>query len=139
MQRALLQYFLSHNRGLVVKALRKAGRADLIGSGPECLVPAPVGEVASGQRNGKGSVHGSRGGPPGNGGFPEGAESPGAEWRKTGTKRCVEGSLRVTEGERPGPEFRGKKAGINYSRIFGRRFYVPEIFWYEIEPGRVIG
>ena len=45
MQRALLQYFLPHNRGLVVKALRKAGRSDLIGNGPECLVPAPVGET----------------------------------------------------------------------------------------------
>ena len=45
MQRALLQYFLPQNRTLVIKALRKAGRADLIGSGPECLVPAPAGEA----------------------------------------------------------------------------------------------
>ena len=43
MQRALLQYFLPKNRELVLKALHKAGREDLIGSGPECLVPAPAG------------------------------------------------------------------------------------------------
>ena len=43
-QRALLQYFRPENRETVLRALRKAGRADLIGSGPDCLVPAPAGE-----------------------------------------------------------------------------------------------
>ena len=38
MQRALMQYFLPQNRELVVKALRKAGRTDLIGFGPDCLI-----------------------------------------------------------------------------------------------------
>ena len=47
MQRALLQYFLPKNRELVLRALRKAGRADLIGSGPDCLVPAPFPEKAA--------------------------------------------------------------------------------------------
>lgn len=37
-QRALLQYFRPENREKVRKALRRAGRADLIGSGPHCLV-----------------------------------------------------------------------------------------------------
>lgn len=40
MQRALLQYFLPKNRPLVQKALRLAGRTDLIGSGKRCLIPA---------------------------------------------------------------------------------------------------
>ncbi len=40
MQRALLQYFLPKNRPLVQKALRLAGRADLIGPGKRCLIPA---------------------------------------------------------------------------------------------------
>jgi uncharacterized radical SAM protein YgiQ len=40
MQRALLQYFKPENRALVIKALKKAGRTDLIGPGPECLIPA---------------------------------------------------------------------------------------------------
>ncbi len=40
-QRALLQYFRPENRAIVLDALRRAGRTDLIGSGKHCLVPAP--------------------------------------------------------------------------------------------------
>lgn len=38
MQRALLQYFNPKNRPLVLEALRVAGRTDLIGNGPNCLI-----------------------------------------------------------------------------------------------------
>ena len=38
MQRALMHYFKPANRALVIKALKKAGREDLIGWGPECLI-----------------------------------------------------------------------------------------------------
>ncbi|WP_059005054.1 YgiQ family radical SAM protein [Bittarella massiliensis (ex Durand et al. 2017)] len=38
MQRALIQYFLPQNQQLVLEALKRAGRWDLIGFGPECLV-----------------------------------------------------------------------------------------------------
>ena len=38
-QRALLQYFRPENHALVREALRRAGRADLIGTGRDCLVP----------------------------------------------------------------------------------------------------
>ena len=41
MQRVLLQYFKPQNRHLVIKALKAAGREDLIGKGPGCLVSAP--------------------------------------------------------------------------------------------------
>ena len=44
MQRALLQYFIPANKPLVIKALRKAGRTDLIGSGKKCLVTPPAGQ-----------------------------------------------------------------------------------------------
>ncbi|MBQ9860501.1 MAG: YgiQ family radical SAM protein [Clostridia bacterium] len=37
-QRALLQYYRPENRKLVLAALQKAGRYDLIGNGPNCLV-----------------------------------------------------------------------------------------------------
>ena len=37
-QRALLQYFRPENKKLVISALKKAGRFDLIGTGPNCLV-----------------------------------------------------------------------------------------------------
>ena len=38
MQRALIQYRNSDNRELVEEALKKAGREDLIGFGPKCLI-----------------------------------------------------------------------------------------------------
>ena len=39
LQRALLQYWEPANHAAVKKALVRAGRADLIGTGPECLIP----------------------------------------------------------------------------------------------------
>ena len=46
-QRALLQYFRPENRALVLHALKKAGREDLIGYGPECLIRPPRAGVRS--------------------------------------------------------------------------------------------
>jgi uncharacterized radical SAM protein YgiQ len=45
-QRALMQYFKPENWFVVHKALLEAGRKDLIGSGPECLIPAQPPKVA---------------------------------------------------------------------------------------------
>ena len=39
MQRALMQYYVPANHALVLKALKKAGREDLIGWGGNCLIP----------------------------------------------------------------------------------------------------
>lgn len=39
MQRALMQYDRPQNRAAVMKALKKADRTDLIGWGPNCLIP----------------------------------------------------------------------------------------------------
>lgn len=39
MQRALLQYKQPENYSLVYQALKKAGRTDLIGNSPKCLIP----------------------------------------------------------------------------------------------------
>lgn len=57
-QRALLQYFLPQNRNIVLKALKKCGRRDLIGTGKNCLVAdykptnnKPVGKKKSVIRN----------------------------------------------------------------------------------------
>lgn len=47
LQRALLQYAKPENRNLVREALRKAGREDLIGNGPECLVRPAFGQGES--------------------------------------------------------------------------------------------
>lgn len=50
MQRALLQYFIPENKPLVVKALIKAGRRDLIGNDQKCLVTPLAGQTAGGYR-----------------------------------------------------------------------------------------
>ena len=48
MQRALLRYKDPANRSLVIEALHKAGREDLIGFGPKCLVrPSAAGAAKS--------------------------------------------------------------------------------------------
>ena len=44
LQRALLQYSKPENANLVREALRLAGREDLIGNGPDCLVRAAFGQ-----------------------------------------------------------------------------------------------
>jgi hypothetical protein len=41
MMKALLYYWDETQHDLAREALRKAGRADLIGHGPKCLVPPP--------------------------------------------------------------------------------------------------
>lgn len=56
MQRALLQYFLPQNREIVVEALKKAGRRDLIGRSPGCLV-----DDIPGRKGGDGSWKGKAG------------------------------------------------------------------------------
>ncbi len=66
MQRALIQYRDPKNYDLVVEALRKAGRTDLIGYGPKCLVrPVRPDQRGQEQRGRKGErPHGSGKGAP---------------------------------------------------------------------------
>ena len=71
MQRALIQYRNPKNRALVTEALKAAGREDLIGNGPQCLV-----------RPGKG---GGKSGKGGNSGTPKSGGKGGREaWGKAG-------------------------------------------------------
>ena len=46
-QRTLLQYYKPENRLAVAKALKAAGRTDLIGFGKDCLIPPPPGYAVS--------------------------------------------------------------------------------------------
>ncbi len=57
LQRALLQYFDPRKKDLVIEALRKAGRHDLIGSGEKCLVRAPVNGASAQSKNNRSSVN----------------------------------------------------------------------------------
>lgn len=59
MQRALMRYFDPANRELVIKALYKAGRQDLIGNGPKCLV-APGKTKISKESYYKGKTNGKK-------------------------------------------------------------------------------
>lgn len=55
LQRALLQYFKPENDAVIRAALIKAGRKDLIGSGPHCLIPAqPPAKARNSAQNPKG-------------------------------------------------------------------------------------
>ncbi len=50
LQRALLQFNRPQNREMVIEALKKLGREDLIGFGPECLVRPMGGRVNHGKK-----------------------------------------------------------------------------------------
>ena len=64
MQRALLQYFKPENREIVEKALRMAGREDLIGPGPQCLIKGrprpPVGRKPAEKNRRPGAPRGAK-------------------------------------------------------------------------------
>ncbi len=59
LQRALLQYFDPRKKELVIEALRRAGRSDLIGNSDKCLVRAPVKPSAPYAKNSR--TNGNRG------------------------------------------------------------------------------
>ena len=86
LQRALIQYRDPKNRDLVTEALRKAGRQDLIGYGPKCLV-RPKGDSKSGGRPNGAGKHGGQGGSagrPGKPGKPGGSGGSGSANGKGG-------------------------------------------------------
>ncbi len=55
LQRALLQYFDPRKKELVIEALRRAGRHDLIGNGEKCLVRPSTRDVPAQHRNNRSS------------------------------------------------------------------------------------
>ncbi|MCI8468264.1 MAG: YgiQ family radical SAM protein [Eggerthellaceae bacterium] len=103
LQRALIQYRDPKNRGLVREALRRAGRTDLIGYGPECLVRPEKADGArggGGDRGGRGAG-GSRDGARGGRGAQRGKAARGPEPRAANRK-----------GRGPAPKANGRKGGI---------------------------
>ena len=59
LQRALLQWFRPDKKKLVIEALQKVGREDLIGYGPKCLV-RPYGDSRPAPQGGKKSAAGTK-------------------------------------------------------------------------------
>ncbi len=88
MQRALIQYRLPQNHELVKEALRKAGRSDLIGFAPGCLVPPR----------------------------PLAKKPAGTEPRKTGEKKTAPGQKRQPEQKRTGTRPQRRSGGAKKGR-----------------------
>ena len=70
LQRSLLQYYKPENRRAVLTALQRTGRMDLVGNGPNCLIPPdrrapdraaekPAGRQAPGRAKGRGERRGA--------------------------------------------------------------------------------
>ena len=51
MQRAIMQYFNPKNYDLVIEALKRAGRTDLIGHGEKCLIAPKGADIAKFGKN----------------------------------------------------------------------------------------
>ena len=83
-QRALLQYFRPENRETVLAALKAAGRTDLIGNGPDCLLRAPA-EAVGGARGGASAYSGKPNG--GKGTVPKGFSGKGTGKARGGNGR----------------------------------------------------
>jgi hypothetical protein len=103
MQRALLQFGNPKNRALVLKALRQAGREDLIGMGKRYLVadfrPAPKKEEGKPSAGtGKGKPAGKRG------------EKTGKQAKAAAKPAAKSGGKTAKAGKAPAkPAKRGKK------------------------------
>ncbi|WP_321971274.1 YgiQ family radical SAM protein [Paratractidigestivibacter sp.] len=111
MQRALIQYRKPENWQLVNEALRKAGRTDLIGFGPKCLIrPYPpkggAGGKGKGGKMGNNGGHASRGSGVGGkkGGAPQG-NKPGGMSRAQNTA----GRNRAAQGRQGANNRRGHR------------------------------
>ena len=85
LQRALMQYNKPQNRALVEKALRKAGREDLIGWDKDCLIPPAGGHGYGREEPRRGEKPGARGEKPNSrGGKPGRSERTGSRSGKAG-------------------------------------------------------
>ncbi|MBO5512837.1 MAG: DUF3362 domain-containing protein, partial [Clostridia bacterium] len=119
LQRALLQFNRPENADLVREALTKAGRTDLIGFGPECLVkpaggrPAPYGGKPApkkGDGDRKGGKNEAKGGyAPKNGhAAPKGgkvtAPTKGKPTAKGNTGPTLRGGKAPQKGGKPAPK-----------------------------------
>ena len=115
MQRALLQYFQPEKQQLVRRALRFAGRGDLIGFGPECLVVPENRErrsdpegAARGRSSGRAPAGVGRGQAGGTSASPalsgqgRGGLSPSEFWRAQRSRRAGIPEGEATDMERSG-------------------------------------
>lgn len=109
LQRALLQYSRPENANLVREALRLAGREDLIGNSPECLIRPAFGQGARGAVQKRGAGTQAHGNTRGNA---RAAASHGANNNKTSARGARAGS-----SAKSGESRRTKNSKLD--RLFG--------------------
>lgn len=112
LQRALLMYYVPENRALVLEALKKAGREDLIGYGGDCLVRPEPGrprpDAPWGDAQGRAAARGKKPQAPGAAaGRRSQTASPGA--KEAGRERTGGRPLRAASGKRPAGPAAGSK------------------------------
>ena len=114
MQRALIQYRDPKNRALVIEALRKAGREDLIGYGPKCLVRPEGAGSGSGKGRGKNAAKGGRG-------VGKGASGQHKQARKAPNTRSASTSSDASAGHRAKGKGSSQQGGKRQSSRSTRR------------------
>ena len=117
MQRALMQYFQPQNQAMVIKALKKAGREDLIGFDGRCLVqPMRVRFEREGMDERRPGARGAR--PNGERQNPVGLRGGRSEKR---VERREERSSQPRHGGNPGKGGRAERGGQRSDSGRGRR------------------
>jgi len=105
LQRALIQYRNPKNHALVVEALTKAGRTDLIGFGKECLIRPRVTKSEADRQAGKNGSGKSSGGKS-SGGKSSGGKNSGG---KNGKQ--IDGKRTKTSSKKNAVKQDGRKSG----------------------------
>lgn len=116
MQRALMQWKRPEKRPLIMEALRKAGREDLVGYGRECLVrpnKATYGKAEAAQNNRGKSERGSKPGKPKSG---TGKSKPKLKQAGLRVERNESNPKRKTGWAKPKAKKNSKPKGKNVSR-----------------------
>ena len=115
MQRALIQYRKHNNYELVEEALKLAGRQDLIGFGPQCLIRPRQGRYGTGGQggyragaNGQNGYKAATGGRGGQGGYKSGANGRGGQGGYKSGANGQSGYGSASSGQKSG----GKKRTI---------------------------
>ena len=105
LQRALLQYTKPENANLVREALKKAGREDLIGNSPECLVKPAFGQG----KNAKLSLKNSAGGDKKRAKIEKSAKGRGTPRVEKGGFQTKKANKSSPSKRRPSPSFAKKR------------------------------
>ncbi len=113
LQRALIQYRNPKNHALVVEALTKAGRTDLIGFGKECLIRPRITKAEAEKQYGKNANGKKSVGSKGSNGKKSvgGKNSAGKNGKQLTDRRSKAGTSRKTDGKQENRKSGRKRGG----------------------------